>query len=141
MLCSLIERKTNGSCVTRGQEKGLPESKQVVIKTCFKQNGCSGFSRWWCVKKLGDPTDELEVTMRKERRILDRLNKTNLNKQNANRQNLHSAANYYPPSLQNTRPHFCLEGVHCRKEHKYIATLLVIDPDFIRDLEARKNYF
>ena len=77
--------------------------------------------------------------MRKERRILDRLNKTNLNKQNANRQNLHSAANYYPPSLQNTRPHFCLEAVHCRKEHKYIATLLVMDPDFIRDLQARKT--
>ena len=79
--------------------------------------------------------------MRKERRILDRLNKTNLNKQNANRQNLHSAANYYPPSLQNTRPHFCLEGVHCRKEHKYIATLLVMDPDFITDLETRKTIF
>ena len=79
--------------------------------------------------------------MRKERRILDRLNKTNLNKQNANRQNLHSAANYYPPSLQNTTPHFCLEAVHCQKEHKYIATLLVMDPDFSTDLEARKTIF
>ena len=77
--------------------------------------------------------------MRKERKALDRLNKTNLNKQNANRQNLHSAANYYPPSLQNTRPHFCLEGVHCRKKHKYIVTLIVMDPDFITDLETRKT--
>ena len=33
-------------------DKRLPESKQAVIKTCFKQNRCSGFSRICFVQQL-----------------------------------------------------------------------------------------